>query len=153
MRTIVNKAADVDREVGRGVHEERPEEMRNFVRGTHVPSREVTVRRSAAIVRVVDVGQDGGDVRLDDGSSGGSGGVFLALALAEVVDELLCDRNIRIGRREGARLVGTTVGRLEWKVAATATLIGIEDLLLLLGQRRAALANVVAGRGGVGGTV
>jgi hypothetical protein len=43
MRTIVNKAADLDREVRSAVHEEHPEEMGNFVRGTHVPSREVTV--------------------------------------------------------------------------------------------------------------
>jgi hypothetical protein len=102
MRTIINKAMDGDREVnGRTVHEELPEEVGNFVGETHVTPREIAIRCPAAIVRVVDVGQDSSDVDVNDGGSGG-GSVLLALPLAEVVDKLLCHWDVQVGRRKRA---------------------------------------------------
>jgi hypothetical protein len=93
MGTMVNKAIDGNREVdGGAIHEELPEEVGNFVGETHVTPRKIAVRCATAVIQVVDVGQDSGNiVVVDDSSSSGRRGVLLALPLLERVNPLLCD--------------------------------------------------------------
>jgi hypothetical protein len=115
--TVVNEGANGDRKVdGRSAHEELPEEVGNFVRKTHIAPREVTVCCPAAVVRVIDVGEDGGNIIVVDDGGGGrrrSRGILLSFPLAKGVDELLGDGNVRVGQGERAGLVRAAVGCLE----------------------------------------